>query len=370
MGSVSEWKIGFKRHTGAWGDAGMVLGAGDGILITSEDMPTMVPASVEDANVGDSLAQGVVQGNREGQGSINMVARFEGIEKLLALYQGADAKTTSAGETAGTARDHSLIFQPSNTGKFGTLVEEKGAPKIWEYPTAKPNTIQLTHAEGKLMLAVGLIPNKCARDGDSPANANLDAATPTTRALMILFTQFTLLMEELTGSEGNLVDPTNKFCVTNFTFGGDRQLKGIPDSCFAGDVGEPQQDGGLPTANLTLNFADYLAANDVFIKAAQKRQPNGQPPLYKASLIWTGADIAGSDKVPKNKYLIQLDLPSIQVNDDPVNAKGPGARTSHDLTFKVVTPQTAINGSDWAWTVAGGAPFRFLVRNENNVAAA
>jgi hypothetical protein len=379
MSGTTEWGVAWKKKS-VWGDPAPTMAAGDLLLIESESMPDMVPEAIDDASVGDALTQGSVQGNFPAtEGGLVIPVRYEGVERILALFMGLDTKTDAPGETSGTARQHEMIFQDSNSGKFGSLVIDKavGAGGPWEYRDAKISQIALTHADGKLKLSPTLIPSRIDRSADQ-TNSSLSGVTAPSLVTLALFPQLRVYLKEITGSEDNLDladdgSSADEICVTNVNFNANRQQTGLHESCSQGAIGEPQTDG-LPTAELTLSIADYSAALDALIEAAQIPNADREPTRYKLTLRWRGGTISGSDSSTgegtggKNIFMLQLDLPSVVVMSAPVNAGSPGSRASYDLGLKVVTPNAAIDGSDWSWTAAGSKPFRFLVYNENDTA--
>ena len=148
-----------------------------------------------------------------------------------------------------------------------------------------------------------------------------------------------------------------------------RNISGIPESGRDGQIGEPETDG-LPEATLVLSVADFNTAIDDLIDEAIKRQNCGEPKTYKATLIWEGCEITGSDKDPKNKYTLAFDIPAMQIREAPVNAPSPGARVPVELTFGLSTPTTAPDGTDWSWVVVGSTPLRARIINENTTSEA
>ncbi len=384
MAGTTEWTIGVKKIAAgqAWGSGTVpLLVALDGVLIESESMPDMIPDVISDANVGDSLKQGNFQGNRSGEGALVWPSRFEGVEKWIAWLFGDDTiDLTPGSETAGTAVSHTMIFQDSNSGIYAAVVMRKdpsgGADTgIWEWPFCKVSQLEFNHGNGKLMVTPTLIPNTVLRDAAATnGDTELDAATPPTRTLLTLFNQVTVLIKEVTGSEGNLVDPTDEIKVTNVQVTINRNLTGIPESGSEGEVGEPETDG-LPEGSMVLSIADYgVGQIDDLIREAQTLQDGSEPKTYKVEVVWWGQEITGSDATTdgqdgagKHDYKLLLQLPAVQLIPTAVNAGSPGARVSVDLNFDINTPSVAGNGTDWTWSVAGDLPIRAIVINENTV---
>lgn len=376
MAGTTEWKMAWKKSSGAWRVAEDTDQVKREVLFESENMPALYPEMIKDANVGDALTAGIVQGNISGEGTVVIPARYEGVEYFLALFMGLDSVVLDGvdiGETSGAANNHIMVFQDSNTGMYGTLAIFKGGTdRLWEYQTAKVSQVEFNHNNGKLMFTPTLIPNACNR-GVGGANAqntdDLAAATPATRTLLALFNQLTVRIKEVTGSEDNL-DDTDDICVTNAQITINRNLTGIPDSCGAGEVGEPETDG-LPEAMLSISLADYDDANDAFIKDAQTRAADGSAKIYKAQVFWEGPDIPLSDSTTGkgtagvNIFEIAFDIPAMQVSSGVPNAGAPGSRTSFDLQFDIITPQTVPNGTDWSWVTVGTEPMRARIVNSN-----
>ena len=119
MAGTTEWKVAWKKGAGAWGAAGEDLDAVLlEVLIESESMPHMMPEAIDDANVGDSLSQGVVQGNISGEGNIVVPVRYEGVELLLAFLMGDDTKALPYDEASTPTLKRSLSV--SQRSRFST----------------------------------------------------------------------------------------------------------------------------------------------------------------------------------------------------------------------------------------------------------
>jgi len=272
---------------------------------------------------------------------------------------------------AGEVFDHVMIFKPSNVGKFGTIVMDKGLgnARLWEYPSVKLASVEADHQDGKLVLNWNAIANKCERTTASQQNdaTSMAALTRPTIGLPIIFNQVSLRLTAVTGAEGNL-DSGDEFLITNGKWNCNRNIKGDHESgSNAGMVGEPETDG-LPEGQLMFTVANYKASVDDLIKEAVAIQAGREPKTYKATLLYTGKTIPAS--APALPYKLQLDFPALNVVSAPAPGSGPGSKVPVDVTMDIVTPQVVPNGSEWAWVVAGTDPFRWVVTNKNAVSMA
>lgn len=368
MAGTTSWLVAWKKGS-TWGTA-VVVAAGDGIKIVSESMSSGVPEPIMDVNVGDALAGSVMQGNFKAQGNIVQPVRYDGIERILAPFFGGDTKTAHAGETI--VFDHLMDFAASSTGYFGTLVFDKGmgASHIWEYPSCKPTSLELAHADGKLQATWEFIADRCERGSPTNVNTDVAAATVPNTGSLAIFNQMTLLFKEVTGTEGNLTSG-EELLVTDLKLTINRNLSGVAVSgSKAGSYDEPETDG-LPEGKLEFTMPNLVAAVDNLIKAAATRQTGSVPKTYKAQITWLGNNVTGS-AVP-TKHSLDIKLPALTIAEAPANAGGPGAKVPVTLTFNIQTPQWTYvsgNGTDWSWVVAGTKPVRALLVNALTLDAA
>lgn len=361
MAGTTGWKVGFKKAV-TWGTA-IAMAALDQMKIVSEGMPEGIPAPIADANIGDSLKGQNMQGDVNVEGPFAEIARFVGLERRLALFMGSDAITIVQ---AGLVFEHVMAFKPSNTGKFATLVTDKGLgnARLWEYPSVKLSGYEATHEDGKLQFSWNTLANKCQREVASQINGatEMTALTLPTTGLMIIFNQIKVLLKAVTGAEGNLAGG-DEILVTSLKTSCNRNIKGDHESgSNAGFIGEPETDG-LPEAMLSFVIANYGTVIDDLIKEAIKVQAGREPKQYKAQIIWTGKDIATS--APLKQYTLTLEIPALNITTAPVPGSGPGAKVPVEVSMDIVTPQAVPNGTDWAWVVAGGDPFRWKLQNTN-----
>lgn len=361
MAGTTTWAVAVKKAT-TWGTAVAVV-AGDGVKIASETLADGVPEPVVDENVGDSLAGGTYQGNVTVEGNLVVPARFMGFEKLTALLMAQDTVTI---DQAGKSFYHAQIFQPSNAGILGTIAINKGVGSTThEYPTAKFSSMELAHANGRLVGTLGVIANRCERVAPTNNAAAINAATPPSTGHLMLFTQLEVRMTEVTGAEGNLTG-SHTVKVSEAKFSVNRNLKGDNVTGSNGEIDEPETDG-LPEGMLSLSFPNYSAAVDAFVTQAQRAQTARVPKTYKASLVWTGAVIPTTS--PTVNYMFEVMLPALTIAKAPTNATAPGAKVPVQIDLNVTTPQSAANGTDWSWVVAGSTPFRLRYLNGNATSA-
>ena len=361
MAGTVDWVVGFKKAV-TWGTA-VALGALNKMKLTAEGLPEGIPEPIKDENIGDALSGQTMQGNVNAEGTIAETVRFEGFERRLALFMGADTVTVVQ---AGQVFEHVMPFKPSNTGKFGTMVIDKGLgnTRLWEYPSVKLSGLEHAHEDGKLMANWAAIMRGCQRDTAAQINTAVEMALLTlpTNGLMAIFNQVLLRFKEVTGAEGNLA-PGDEVLVSDLKLSANRNLSGDHESgSNAGFIGEPETDG-LPEASFSFVVANYKTSVDDLIKEANKPQPGREPKTYKAQLVWTGKDIPGS--APLLPFRLAYDLPAFNVRSAPVPGSGPGAKVPVEVTCDIVTPQVVPNGSEWAWVTIGGDPFRARLQNKN-----
>ena len=367
MAGTTEWTVA-RKHASQWGTA-VAVGAGDGVKIVSENLAPGIPTPILDENVGDSLAGAVYQGNIDrNTGNLILNMRYLGLERDLALFMGQSGVPTDVEAGPGPTYLHSFIFQPSNTGFFETLVLDKGigslGSKVHEHPSLKYSSIEMAHEEGKARLTLGCIYNKVERAVASQVNGatELGAVTIPSSQLLLLFSQLSVRLTEVTGSEGNL-DSADDFAVTEGRLTANRNITGDIVSGSGGEIDEPETDG-LARAQMVLSFAKYTAAVDALVEEAQIVQEGRQPKVYKAEMIWTGPAIPGTGA--SATYFLKWQLPAVTINDAPQNAPGPGQKVPVEMTFDIQTPQSVPDGSDWSWVTAGQDPFRVQVQNTNS----
>lgn len=360
MGDTTQWRVGWKKGS-TWGTE-VALDAAAGLYLVSESMPDGILELIPDENIGQSLSGTPMQGNfRADGGSIVEIVRYERFENRLALFMGADTNTLD-----GAGRLHTMPFQPASTGKFGTLGIDKalGANQQYTFPSVKLISLALSHDNGQLRAEWGCTANKLERASSVNQDTQFNLLTFQS-GLMAIFNQSQVLLDEITGSEGNLTAGDERL-VSAISFECNRNLEGdFVNGTKAGEIDEPQVNG-FPEAMLTLTFPNYTAAVDALIKASQQRQTGNKPKRYKATVLWTGPVIGAGPET----YLLALDFPSLVLESAPANAGSPGAKVPVEIAFKVVTAETVPNGSDWAWVTAGTSTFRARMRNTNASSAA
>lgn len=352
---TSAWRAGWKKGA-AWGTA-VAMAAGDEFKITQESCGSGIPEPIKDENVGDSLTGSTMQGNVSVPAKFSEIVRYEGFERRLASFLGNDVVTALETNKAGS---HDMVFQPTNAGKFGTLVFDKGlgtlGDRLWEYPSVKLSSLELSHDGGRLMAAWDGLADRCVRAAGQQVNnnASLTAMTLPASGLMAIFNNLTVRLTEVTGAEGNL-DAADELFVTDAKFSANRNHKGeFVSGSKAGTVDEPEQDG-FPEASLTLSFPNYNTVTDDLIKQAAAINAGRVPKVYKATLVWQGPTVSGATT---SQHKLELHLPALTIAEGNANAGSPGSKVPVEMKFNVVTPQVVPNGTDWAWCAIGSKPFK------------
>lgn len=360
MADTTQWIVGWKRAS-TWGTP-VACGASDAVLVSQESMPEAIPEPIADECVGQTLKGSPMQGNFKADGgSFVEPVRFTGFERRLALFAGLD--TCAQIGTTGVYT-HIMPLLPSIAGKFGTLAIDKkiGTDKIWEFPSVKLNTLELSHENGKLSANWGCIANKCVRNSAVNTSATMATVTHPGVNTLVIFNQLTMLLKEITGSEGNL-SGSDELKPSAVKFNINRNLGG--DFVCGSSAGESDEPGvtGLPDAQLVVTFPQHNSAIDAFILANQARLTGSVPKKYKISLKWLGPIAAGS-----TNYYFEALIAMAVISKAPANAGGAGSKVPVEITFDLFAPGATINGSDWAWT-ANNYPIQFTLANLNAVRA-
>ena len=353
--STPQWTIGIKKAS-AWHTA-VALGALDEVLIESESLSSAIPAMIEDAVVGRTFRQASMQGNVAGEGNIVLPARFDGLERQLELIYG---NKTTVIDQAALRFTHTFLFKPSTIGFYATVVKD---PKpivdadLWEIPSLKYTSLEMGHTDGKLMATLACLFDRVLRTGQVNGATELAALTVPTEALLMIFNQLVFRIKEVTGSEGNL-SGSDDINTTSAGLTLNRNLSGEHESgSNAGQIDEPDYNG-LASGVINVNFSNYTAAVDAFVKDAQAVQGGREPKTYKIELEWTGKTLGTAAYKLVNRFA--------ECTIDPAtvaNAGGPGQRVPLPMTFVVETPAATGNGTDWTWAVAGGDPIEAKLTN-------
>lgn len=375
MAGTTEWNAGI-RKAAAWGTPVLIDdgAAGGGLLLKfmSESMASGLPEVIKDDNVGEPMSGATFQGNISVEGTMAFAARYETMSFVTAMFMGEDVFTVH--DT--TLAEHTQIFQNSNSGFYSTLVLTKEFGSLWEYQTAKVTQIELSHADGKLMITPTFIANRCERAAPlvhevKTGDANVVLArTPND---MILFNHLLVGILEVTGAEAAIAFPADAHRVTDLKVTLNRNISGDHESGSdapaaegdaipgSGEIGEPETDG-LPEGQVEITFANHSALVDTFVKEAQIRQTGSIPKVYKLIAKWEGRVHPTATLTVSTKF--HAEFAALTVADAPVNAGSPGAKVPVTITFDVVTPTTLPSGDmTWADTV-GQKPCRFLYINE------
>ena len=149
------------KKAATWGTA-VALGAGNGILLSSESLGAKAPTFVDDPALGQSQIREMIQTQESMAGGLDGLFRWGSVwEVLLALALG----TVSTPTQKSTTSAYAAVYTPkdNNDGAFATVALKKSATthNIWEVPTAKVSGFTISgEMGGKVKVSVNLAGNK------------------------------------------------------------------------------------------------------------------------------------------------------------------------------------------------------------------
>lgn len=241
----------------SWGTA-EAMGAGDGLLIDS-DGGLIRNQPYSPANEADTpLAEEGDLGNIE---PIDFTPEFflrydpGAIGVLLALLWGTAGNPVAAGN----GWRHSFLWAEENYGLFSTVAVER-RDKIFEIPSAKSHSFDLSIADGFVRGTIGLRGNTLVNTGTENEAAEMDALTYANRGLRIKFSD---LLAYLTyQSNGSNPDQTTAIEISDISMHFERPH----DSSYqAGSqsIIEPAENA-QPIMTVTLTFPRMNTINDPY----------------------------------------------------------------------------------------------------------
>jgi tail tube protein len=300
----------FKKAT-TWGTP-VAAGAGDGIEFASESLTPDAQFIPDEQINGKATKLAGDKGNEFHSGDLEVDAKYQGVEVLLAMAMG------TAGVPTQVLTDDAYlhVFKPADNkeGIFGTLVFNKQVG-VWEYTTAKVGgfTLGCTNGE-RAKLTFPIIPQGLNINTGAGTNNNTTVANitlPTNRDFL-LFSQMKVRINDTSGGALAAADEVyvSEFeCTLNNNFPTDDVT-----TQYGYLIDEPIQDGFTELSG-SLNFSKYNnnnGGNTALLTALLSKTPK------KMSVVWTGRLASGTTNFRMTMY-----FPSVQFSSGDANIGGP-----------------------------------------------
>jgi len=208
------------------------------------------------------------------------------------------------------------------------------------------NGFELKVADGLVVITPQIITSTTKR-----AAASFTSVTFPTEALVINFND--LVVRTNVASAGALASPTDVIKISDFTFAFTRPMEGDPVNNTDGTDDIPLATG-FPETTLTLSFPSLLAANDALLSAAPIILADHAPTYYKADLVFTGPDNAGTTR----EFI--LELPRLKIMNPEALGAGPHQKVPVKVEFKAYRSAVVPTG------MFANIPFRFKLNGSSN----
>lgn len=326
---MSDWITGREivaaaKHASAWRTA-VALGAGDGVLITSESGFTKAPQYKDDDSLGnpDILETYKMLESLSGP-SLSGYLRYESWDVLLAHALGTAGTPTQVESTA-----YYNTYSPADNiaGKFVTLAMKKSATthNIWEIPSAKVTGFTISGRVGEFQtISINLMGNKL--ENQSAVNTSLSSVTYPTKQNLIKFDTRTKF--RMNTQSGDALSDSDIIYPMSYEITYQRPHQENFEAMYA-DASEPVQSG-FATATIKLGFDKY--SSDTFMDSIAADTEK------KMDVLFEGDIIAGS-----TRYTLRFDLPKIRWQTGEAPVSGPGT-IPHNLTGRLLGVSSAPTG--------------------------
>lgn len=257
---------GAKKGSSSWGTA-EALGAAYGMDIDSDGglvrNQSYLPAKGADTPF-------VLEGDLGNIDPVDFAPEFDlrydpgAIGILLAQLWG----TAGTPGAAGNGWRHRLVWADENYGEFCTFAVERAA-KIFEVPSAKPYSFDLSVADGFMRGSIGLRGNSLINTSTVNTLTQMDALTYANRGLRVKFSDLTAYLTyqaNVTGPEG-----TTAIEISDISMHFERPHDGL-HGAGSQSIIEPMENGApiitvsltFPRMNTVNNpyFADFIAETE------------------------------------------------------------------------------------------------------------
>lgn len=327
------------KKAAVWGTP-VVAGAGDGFEFLSESLTPDAQFIPDEQISGKATKLAGDKGNEFHSGDIELDAKYEGLEVLLAMAMGV------AGVPTQVASDNAYlhVFKPADNkeGLFGTLVFNKQVG-VWEYTTAKVGGFTLACANGeRAKLTFPMIPQGLNINTGAGSNNNTTVGNitlPTNRDFLL----FSQLKVRINDTSGGALGASDEVYISEFecTLGNNYPTDDVTTQ-YGYLIDEPIQDGFTEVSG-ALNFSKYnnnSGGNTALLTALLSKTPK------KMTLVWTGRLAHGT-----TNFRVTFFFPSVQFSSGDANIGGP-ERIPLNLQFMASRTLTVPTGFPTGYTDA------------------
>ncbi len=321
-----EVVFGIKKAT-AWRQAS-ACAAGDGQRILSESLGAFTITDAPDK----SAAQTFITGRPNLSvpavaGSLSANAYFVGADLIFALLGGSVATVQPDSTGAPNTYQHTISLAADVAGQMATIAVLKKTGTVWEVPTAKIASFELSGEIGSMcQLSVNVLGNRYDLASTVNTAATMANVTTLDPALMLFDANAVFRMN----AAGALaLSDTDKIYPRSFKLSFTRALDAEGREAGYDDISEPVETD-FPNATLELTFDKYNT--DAFFDAiaAQAHQ--------KLDLHLTGGLIEST-----YNYDLLISCPNVKVTTGDAPVGGPG-KIGHTATLQLDAATSAVAG--------------------------
>lgn len=275
--------IGQKKAT-TWGTA-VACGATDGIEVESLNISGGVELIPDMQLSGTVTMKPSSTGNHKVEVTIKTALRYEGLEPILAQFQGTAGAPTTVDTSA---KQHALKLKADIDGVFATVAAEYlKDTKVLEIPGVKWNKLKITGKEGqRVMLEMTGIADTLTDASATNTTTTIDTVTLPSAREYVTYAQFLFYLNDQTA--GSLA--ATPIYIQAFDLSLERPMKENVTTERGNKTSEPLPSG-FATGSLKLDFAvaqDGTGGNVLFIADQLAGTPK------KAKLQFTSSTLAGA----------------------------------------------------------------------------
>lgn len=338
---TTNWLASLQKNANGWNGAAIAPVALSGVRLTSDAMVAVVPESADDGAIGDLFVAETYTTRTRGTGGIgDMLARYEGLERVIAWALGADVQAVDGDKNKHTMLPTGVL---TATQIFQYVIDKnEGDPWIWD--SNFMTGFELKLSDGLVVVTPSVITSTLKR-----AVLTFAAHSLPTEAFAINLNEAVLRMND---SSGAALAAGDAIKFSDFTFSFNRSMEGDPVNNVDGSDDEPQTTG-FPECTFSVTGPSLNADLDAILKQGILIT-DGQPTYQKADLVFTG---------PANGTAVRdliIEMPRMKIMNPEALGVGPHQKVPVKIEFQCYRAATAPAG------MFVGAPCRLEVGGSDN----